>query len=324
MDSDQPTNAADAEPLLEVENLSKDYGRHRAIDGLTFSIPRGEIVGFLGPNGAGKSTTLRILSGFLAATTGTVRMEGNGDGDRRRHIGFMPENNPLHPDMRVREYLKFRARLKGLDREQSRERVTTVIEQFGLEDVKHRMIGELSKGFRQRVGLADALVHEPDLLILDEPTIGLDPQQIRIVRNLIKDLAGRHTVILSSHILPEVEVTCSRLLIFNEGNIVADDTPRALEARLQGRHRVVAELNADREALEEAWEEMAEVAEYRLEPAEGEYHRCVLTPREGEDIRTRVSALARARGWPLREITRERHTLEEIFMHVTQGEEGLF
>ena len=186
------------------------------------------------------------------------------------------------------------------------------------------MIGELSKGFRQRVGLADALVHEPDLLILDEPTIGLDPQQIRIVRNFIKDLAGRHTVILSSHILPEVEVTCSRLLIFNEGNIVADDTPRALEARLQGRHRVVAELNADREALEEAWEEMAEVAEYRLEPAEGEYHRCVLTPREGEDIRTRVSALARARGWPLREITRERHTLEEIFMHVTQGEEGLF
>ena len=315
MDSDQ--HATDAKPLLEVENLTKDYGRHRAIEGLNFSIPHGEIVGFLGPNGAGKSTTLRILAGFLAATAGSVRMDGNGSGDRRRHIGFMPENNPLHPDMRVREYLKFRARLKGLSREDSRKRVSTVIEQFGLEDVKYRMIGELSKGFRQRVGLADALVHEPDLLILDEPTIGLDPQQIRVVRNFIKDLAGRHTVILSSHILPEVEVTCSRLLIFNEGNIVADDTPRALEARLQGRHRVVVELNADREALEE-------VAEHRLEPAEGEYHRCVLTPREGEDIRTRVSALARARGWPLREITRERHTLEDIFMHVTQREEDMF
>ena len=235
----------------------------------------------------------------------------------------MPENNPLYEDMRVREYLKFRARLKGLNAQQSRERSEEVMEQFDLHDARHWMIGELSKGFRQRVGLADALIHEPELLILDEPTIGLDPHQIRTVRQHIKSMGQKHTVLMSSHILPEVEVTCSRVLIFHEGNIRANDTPMALEQSLGGRHRITAELKASQEDLNLAWEEMAEVEYHRILPAEGDFFRCVLTPRDGEDLRSRISALARARGWPLRELTRERHTLEDIFVHITRPEEEI-
>ena len=315
----------DATPMIEVQNLTKYYGGKAAIHDLCFSVPRGEIIGFLGPNGAGKSTTMRILAGYLSASGGTARVAGFDvarESDMvRRQVGFMPENNPLHEDMRVREYLKFRARLKGLNTQKSRARTEDVVEQFALGDVRNRMIGELSKGFRQRVGLADALVHEPELLILDEPTIGLDPHQIRIVRQHIKSMGKHHTVLISSHILPEVEVTCTRLLIFHEGNILANDTPNALENALEGRHRITVELNASQEDLAQAWEEMAEVEHHRILPAEGEFHRCALTPRDGEDLRPRVSALARARGWPLRELTRERHTLEDIFVHITSPEE---
>lgn len=312
-------------PMIEVQNLTKYYGGQPAIQNLSFSVPRGEIVGFLGPNGAGKSTTMRILAGFLSATEGTARVAGHDvatDSESvRRRVGFMPENNPLHEDMRVREYLKFRARLKGLDNETSRERVEDVLDQFDLSAVRGQMIGELSKGFRQRVGLADALVHEPELLILDEPTIGLDPHQIRTVRQHIKALGKHHTVLISSHILPEVEVTCSRLLIFHQGNVVAHDTPRGLEQSLGGRHRITVELQASQESLHEAWEEMAEIEHHRILPAEGDFLRCALTPRDGEDLRPRISALARARGWPLRELTRDRHTLEDIFVHITREEE---
>src|SRR5512134_3443644 len=184
-------------PMIEVVNLSKRYAGRTALADISFTVGRGEIVGLLGPNGAGKSTTMRILSCFLPATSGTARVAGldvfHDSQEVRRRIGYMPENNPLHPDMRVREYLKFRARLKGLRWKRSRERVDVVMEQFGLTDVGRRIIGQLSKGYRQRVGLADALVHEPDLIILDEPTIGLDPHQIRAVRQLIKDLAQNHT-----------------------------------------------------------------------------------------------------------------------------------
>ena len=183
----------DRQPMIEVQNLTKFYGSQAAIQDLSFTVQRGEIVGFIGPNGAGKSTTMRILAGFLSATEGTARVAGHDvsaeSEEVRRRVGFMPENNPLHEDMRVREYLKFRARLKGLNREESRDRVGDVMEQLSLTDVQHRMIGALSKGYRQRVGLADALVHEPDLLILDEPTIGRDPHQIVAVRELIKTLA---------------------------------------------------------------------------------------------------------------------------------------
>src|SRR5207247_4913171 len=210
--------------IIEVENLTKRYAGNTAVEGITFSVQRGEIVGFLGPNGAGKSTTMRILACFLPATSGTARVAGydvftQADAVRRR-IGYMPENNPLHLDMRVREYLKFRARLKGLGIRRSRERVEVVMRQCGLTEVSRKIIGQLSKGYRQRVGLADALVHEPELIILDEPTISPDPHQIRSVRQLIKDLAGQHTVLISTHILPEVEMTCSLLLLLCHGRIV--------------------------------------------------------------------------------------------------------
>src|SRR5690242_17224078 len=215
--------------MIEVANLTKRYAGHTAVSNISFSVRRGEIVGLLGPNGAGKSTTMRILSCYLPASSGTVRVAGldvfRDSVEVRRRIGYMPENNPLHFDMRVREYLKFRARLKGLGRKRSRERVDIVLEQCSLTDVSHRIVGQLSKGYRQRVGLADALVHEPELIILDEPTIGLDPNQIRAVRQLIKGLAVAHTVLISTHILPEVEMTCSSVVILHEGRILAADTP---------------------------------------------------------------------------------------------------
>src|SRR5213079_2560682 len=220
--------------IIEVENLTKRYAGHAAVDRITFTVQRGEIVGFLGPNGAGKSTTMRILACYLPATYGTARVAGfdvfTQADEVRRRIGYMPENNPLHLDMRVREYLKFRARLKGLRRRRSRERVDVVTEQCGLKDVSRRIIGQLSKGYRQRVGLADALVHEPELIILDEPTIGLDPNQIRSVRKLIKSLASTHTVLISTHMLPEAEMTCNRIIIMYEGRILAADTPENLQS----------------------------------------------------------------------------------------------
>src|SRR5450631_379581 len=220
-------------PMIEVSNLTKRYAGRTAVADISFTVARGEIVGLLGPNGAGKSTTMRILSSFLPATSGTVRVAGydvfHQSEEVRRRIAFMPENNPLYPEMRVHEYLKFRARLKGLGWRRSRERVSTVMEQCGLADVGRRVIGQLSKGYKQRVGLADALVHEPDLIILDEPTIGLDPHQIRSVRQLIKSLAEKHTVLISSHILPEVELTCNRVIIMREGRILAADSPENLQ-----------------------------------------------------------------------------------------------
>src|ERR1043166_2364747 len=219
--------------MIEVANLTKRYAGHPAVSNISFTVGRGEIVGLLGPNGAGKSTTMRILACYLPASSGTVRVAGldvfHDSKEVRRRIGYMPENNPLHYDMRVREYLKFRARLKGLSRRRSRERVDIVTEQCGLTDVTRRIIGHLSKGYRQRVGLADALVHEPELIILDEPTIGLDPNQIRSVRQLIKNLAGNHTVLISTHILPEVEMTCNRMVIMYEGKILASGTAEDLQ-----------------------------------------------------------------------------------------------
>src|SRR5271163_3988840 len=219
--------------MIEVTNLTKRYAGNTAVSDISFTVGRGEIVGLLGSNGAGKSTTMRILSCFMPATSGTVHVAGfdvfTEADEVRRRIGYMPENNPLHPEMRVREYLKFRARLKGLGRSRTRERVDMVIAQCGLVEVSKRIIGQLSKGYRQRVGLADALVHEPELIILDEPTIGLDPSQIRVVRQLIKELGRRHTVLISSHILPEVEMTCNRVMIMREGRILAADTPENLE-----------------------------------------------------------------------------------------------
>lgn len=316
--------------MIEVENLTKRYAGHTAIDGLTFNVRPGEIVGFLGPNGAGKSTTMRILSCFMAATSGSAKVAGHDiftqADEVRRRIGYMPENNPLHTDMRVREYLKFRARLKGLARARSRERVDIVTEQCSLQDVANKVIGTLSKGYRQRVGLADALVHEPDLIILDEPTIGLDPHQIRSVRQLIKSLANKHTVLISTHIIPEVEMTCSRALIIRSGRILASDTLENLRKQVNEDSQVVAEIAAPELDLKLCWEQVAEVEYFDISPSEGEFLRCSLTGRTGVDLRQVVFDTVNRRGWKLRELTRNRHSLEDIFVRITRTdkeEEGL-
>lgn len=311
--------------MIEVENLTKRYAGHTAVSNISFSVRSGEIVGLLGPNGAGKSTTMRILACYLPATSGTVRVAGmdvfEHSREVRRRIGYMPENNPLHLDMRVREYLRFRARLKGLGFKRARDRVDTVMEQCVLTDVSRRIIGQLSKGYRQRVGLADALVHEPELIILDEPTIGLDPHQIRSVRQLIKNLASAHTVLISTHILPEAEMTCNRMVIMYEGQILAADTPENLQALMSGKGQVLAEIAAPLEALQQCWADMPEIEHFDISAAEGEYFRCALTPHNGLDLRPRIFALARERGWDLRELTRNRHSLEDIYVRVTRPED---
>ncbi|HEX9047296.1 MAG TPA: ATP-binding cassette domain-containing protein [Verrucomicrobiae bacterium] len=307
--------------MIEVSNLTKRYAGRTAVDDISFTVARGEIVGLLGPNGAGKSTTMRVLSGFMPATSGTVRVAGLDvfhDADQvRRRIGYMPENNPLYTEMRVREYLKFRARLKGLGWRRSRERVTTVMEQCGLTDVGRRVIGQLSKGYRQRVGLADALVHEPDLIILDEPTIGLDPHQIRSVRALIKSLAGKHTVLISTHILPEVEMMCGRVLIMFDGRVLASDTPENLQRRMAGGSQILAEIAAPLEPLRAALENLPALEQFDISASDGDFFRCAMTPREGVDLRSIVFALVREQSWTLRELTRSRHSLEDIYVQVT-------
>jgi ABC-2 type transport system ATP-binding protein len=317
-------------PMIEVSNLTKRYAGHTAVDGLSFTVGRGEIVGFLGPNGAGKSTTMRILSAYMPATSGTARVAGfdvfRESVEVRRRIGYMPENNPLYAEMRVREYLKFRARLKGLRRSRCRERVGVVMEQCGLTDVSRKIIGQLSKGYKQRVGLADALVHEPELIILDEPTIGLDPNQIRSVRQLIKSLGGKHTVLISTHILPEVEMTCNRVLILHQGKILASDTTENLQRIMSDGGQVVAEIAAPEAELRECWETLEEVGHYNISPIDGAYYRCALTPANGADLRPRVFQVVCERGWSLRELTLSRHSLEDIFVHMTRTnkeEEGL-
>jgi len=218
----------------------------------------------------------------------------------------------------VREYLKFRARLKGLGWRRSRERVSTVMEQCGLTDVSRRIIGQLSKGYRQRVGMADALVHDPELIILDEPTIGLDPHQIRAVRQLIKSLAHAHTVLISTHILPEAEMTCNRMLIMYDGKILAADTPENLQRLVAGKSQIIVEIAAPVAALRECWSQVPEIEYFDISASEGEFQRCALTPRDGLDLRPMVFALALQHGWVLRELTRNRHSLEDIYVQVTQ------
>jgi ABC-2 type transport system ATP-binding protein len=311
--------------MIEVSGLTKRYAGHTAVDNISFTVERGEIVGLLGPNGAGKSTTMRILSSFLPATSGTARVAGldvfYDSLEVRRRIGFMPENNPLHVEMRVREYLKFRARVKGLGIRQSRERVDTVMDQCGITDVAKRLIGQLSKGYKQRVGLADALLHEPDLIILDEPTIGLDPHQIRAVRELIKGLAENHTVLISTHILPEVEMTCSRVLIMYEGRILAADTTDNLQRSMSKDGQIIAEIAAPAQQLHECWSQIPEVESFNISALDGSFQRCALTAKDGLDLRPMIYEIAKLNGWVLRELTRSRHSLEDIYVQVTRPDE---
>lgn len=307
--------------MIDVENLSKSYSGFQAVRDISFRVEPGEIVGFLGPNGAGKSTTMRILAGYLPPTDGRVRVAGydviNDSLEVRRRIGYMPENMPLYNEMRVEEYLRYRAKLKGVVQRQVRERVEEVTQLCSLEDVSRKIIGTLSKGYRQRVGLADAMVHEPDLLILDEPTIGLDPKQIRSVRELIKSLGKKHTILLSTHILPEVEMTCSRVLIIHKGRIEASDTPSNVMKVVRS-SALRLEIKAQEATAKEKLAALSGVDDVTVLGATDDWLRLELFAEKDHDIRDGVFDLIKKEGWGLREMAPGKATLEEAFVELTQ------
>ena len=310
--------------MIKVENLTKRYAGQTAIQDLNFEVGQGEIMGFLGPNGAGKTTTMRILAGFMPATSGRASIAGFDVFEQslqaRARLGYMPENVPLYTDMRVTEYLDYRAALKGVPHRRVAERVGDVKELCGLKEVERKLIGALSKGYRQRVGLADALLHEPDLLILDEPTIGLDPNQIRQVRELIKNLGKQHTILLSTHILPEVEMTCSRVIIIHKGRIEACDTPENLlgQIRQAGGVRVEAKTGGDT-----GTEELKKISGVRdvITDVDGEWKIFSLRVESGLDVREEILRLAGARRWTLRELSQRRATLEDVFVEITHSDQ---
>jgi ABC-2 type transport system ATP-binding protein len=308
--------------MIEVQNLTKRYARHEAVRDVSFSVQRGEIVGFLGPNGAGKTTTLRMLTGYLPPTSGSARIAGydifRQSIEARRRIGYMPENVPLYEDMRVREYLKFRAQLKGLSGSTARGRLGDVIETCGLQSVRRKMIKTLSKGFRQRVGLADALVHDPELLILDEPTNGLDPNQIRQIRELIRQLGQNHTVLISTHILHEVEMTCNRVIIIDNGRIKAADTPANLTAQMRAAGRIQLEVQADPEVVGGALQRIEHVKKVTPEALDDGWTRFTVWVDSGTDSRERLAGLAAQFGWPLRSLFRHEAKLEDVFVELTR------
>jgi len=308
--------------MIDVHHLTKRYARHEAVKDISFSVGKGEIVGFLGPNGAGKTTTLRMLTGYLPPTSGSARVAGfdifRESLQARARIGYMPENVPLYEDMRVREYLKFRAQLKGLSGSDTRRRVGEVLETCGLQSVRRKMIKALSKGYRQRVGLADALVHDPELLILDEPTNGLDPNQIRQIRELIRQLGESHTVLVSTHILHEVEMTCNRVIIIDSGRVKAADTPANLTSRMRAAGRIQVELNADTEVAAGALARLEHVKKVAPEPLDDGWTRFVVWVDSGTDARERIAGLAAQYGWPLRSLFRHVATLEDVFVELTR------
>src|SRR6186997_3682117 len=306
--------------MIKVENLTKRYAGVTAVDDLSFEVGKGEIVGFLGPNGAGKSTTMRILSSFMPATSGRASIAGFDIFEQslqaRSHLGYMPENVPLYGEMRVTEYLNYRAALKSVPHRRIPERVGDVKELCGLKDVEKKLIGTLSKGYRQRVGLADALLAEPDLLILDEPTIGLDPNQIRQVRELIKNLGRQHTILLSTHILPEVEMTCSRVIIIHKGRIEACDTPENLLGKVRQAGGVELEAKVGNDNGEEQLRKILGVRDVVTE-GEDDWRRFSLRVESGADVREEVFRLAVERHWAVRELTQRRGTLEDVFVELT-------
>jgi len=306
--------------VIEVRNLTKYYGSLCAVNGVSFTVGDGEIVGFLGPNGAGKTTTIRILTCFHPASAGSATVAGHDVFTEsmavRARVGYMPESVPLYVEMRVREYLRFRGKIRGLDRDTRERSIARVTERCWLTDVIDRPIGHLSKGYRQRVGLADALLHNPPVLILDEPTIGLDPTQIRATRALIRELAEDHTVMLSSHILPEVEATCRRLIIINKGQIVASGTPAELRERITGGSKIIVEIKAPAEQAATAIRKLDGVRAVETH-ADGDW--CSLAVSSDSDRREAIFRLAAQHDWPLRELRRDVATLEDFFVKIVAG-----
>ena len=313
--------------MIEVDRLSKSYGATKAVQDISFTIAQGEVVGFLGPNGAGKSTTMRMLTCYLSPDSGTARIAGfdilQQPLEVKRRIGYLPENNPLYMDMGVVEYLRFIASIRGIAGPLVRQNIERVIQVCGLETVTAKDIGELSKGFRQRLGLAQALLHDPEVLILDEPTIGLDPHQIIEIRNLIKNIGRHKTVILSSHILPEVSATCDRVLIINKGRIVGSGTPAELAALSRGKQTLLVTVRGPRDDVAAALRTLASVVEVvSLEPQNG-YCRfeIVCGAEAGDDLGEQIFYLISRSGWSLNELYRKSINLEDVFLDLTTREE---
>jgi len=312
--------------MITVENLSKSYAAKSAIEGVSFQVEKGEILGFLGPNGAGKTTTMRIVTGFMPATEGTVKVDGfdvfENPIDVRRRIGYLPENPPLYLEMTVAGYLRFVAKIKGVPKENIDSEVKRVMERVSISDVRERIIAKLSKGYKQRVGLAQALLNDPPVMILDEPTIGLDPKQIHEVRELVKDLAGNHTVVLSTHILPEVEQTCHRVVIINKGKIVAVDTPQNLRSQLQGAERVSLEVQGPVSEITSKLKAMPGVVDVRKIADSDGRHRFQVEGELRKDIRSDLARTIVQNGWGLYELQSSTMSLEDIFLELTTAEEG--
>jgi ABC-2 type transport system ATP-binding protein len=309
---------------IEVTQLTKRYDTVTALSDISFQVQPGEIMGFLGPNGAGKTTTLRILTGMIAPTAGVVRIDGldvtHHSVRVRRRIGYLPEHVALYPELRVQEYLHYRARIKGVPGRERRARITAALERCALTDAPRQLIGRLSKGYRQRVALADCLIGEPKILILDEPTVGLDPHQIRQTRELITALGRTTTILLSTHILPEAEMLCHRVTIIDKGRIVAVDTPTQLRQRLQGTQVVRVELRGEPATIEAALKQLPSVVRVSTVGCTDGFASFDVEASSGVDVREAIFRLAVERRWTLRELSQLRASLEDVFIHLTTHE----
>ncbi len=303
---------------IQVENLSKSYGSLLAVNNISFEVAKGSIVGFLGPNGAGKSTTIRMLTCYMPPTSGTAKVAGHDVFFEslavREKIGYLPESNPLYTEMRVSEYLEFKAKIRGLDRATRQKRIAEVAERCWLKDRLRSVIGTLSKGYRQRVGIADALLHNPPVLVLDEPTVGLDPAQIREVRKLIAELAGDHTVLLSTHILPEVEMVCQRVIIIARGKIVAQGTPEELKQKAGGGLRV--EVRGPADQIRQALNALPGVDRVESEASSGA-GKFIVHGKQSPEMKERIAQIVAENKWGLRELRQEGASLEEYFVRAT-------
>ncbi len=310
--------------MIKVEHLAKRYADVYAVNDISFEVHQGEIVGLLGPNGAGKTTTMRILTCYMPATSGSATVSGydvfRESINVRKQIGYLPENVPLYPEMRVKEYLLFRAKLKKLPSRERKTKIAECIEKCRITEVQNQIIGTLSKGYRQRVGLADTLVHDPKIFILDEPTIGLDPNQIRQVRQLIKELGAKHTILLSTHILPEVETLCERVIIINKGKIVAMDTPANLAIQLRAGNNLVLEVRGNGEKIKNALTNIKSVKKVVWQD-KGEISNFTVEAEKGADIREDVFSNIVKNNGIIREMKQASITLEEIFHQITTREQ---
>ncbi|MBL8136633.1 MAG: ABC transporter ATP-binding protein [Acidobacteria bacterium] len=312
--------------MIEVQHLSKRYGPFTAVDDVSFSVGAGEILGFLGPNGAGKTTTMRIITGYMPASEGTVTVAGHdvfSDAiEAKKRTGYLPETPPLYPDMSVRDYVTFVARIKGVPSREVRGRVDAVMKKTHIADMASRHCGKLSKGYKQRVGLAQALIHNPDVLVLDEPTAGLDPKQIIEARQLITELGGNHTVVLSTHILPEVSQTCSRVVIIARGKVVAVDTPDNLTARLRGSETMYLQVAAPGADVTPALSAIAGITRVKAEAGANGLVAIEVDCEQGRDVRRELAATVVNHGWGLLELRPMRMSLEDIFLSLTTEDAG--